>query len=173
MQEYFFFFLSVQDSSSWHRVNPCIRDAQNPEEDLAGFGAVGDMELAQPKHSASQASMQLLIYQGAFAHPYFAQAATGTHRYCGSGFATRQTVVCHGSPSWGFIWLLQSLGSSPWRQEPEGSGESRARIPAFPLCKYLQELLPCCLLCSSSAPPGCASLAIPSGFCIWHRTLFS
>lgn len=46
----------------------CIRGAQNPGKDLAGYGAVGDVELAQPKHSASQASMLLLIYQGAFAH---------------------------------------------------------------------------------------------------------
>lgn len=56
-----FFFLSMQDSSSWHWMNLCIRDDQNPGKDLAGYGAMGDMELAQPKHSASQASMLLLI----------------------------------------------------------------------------------------------------------------
>lgn len=58
----------MQDSSCWHQMSLYIRGSQNPGKDLAGYGAVGDVELAQPKHSASQASMLILIYQGAFAH---------------------------------------------------------------------------------------------------------
>jgi len=111
--------------------------------------------------------MLLLIYQGAFAHPRFAQAASGTRLHRGRWRSWFSTDL---SPMWGLIWLPQLLGASPPSREPEGSRESRARLPAFPLCKYLWELLPRHLLRSpaasgsSSAPLGCASLAIPNGF---------
>lgn len=82
------------------------------------------------------------------------------------------------SPIWSLIWLLKPLGASPQSWEPEGSRESTAWLPAALLHRYLREPLPRCLLRSPaasgipSAPLGCASPAVLSGFHIWHRAFW-
>lgn len=109
------------DSSSWHRMSLCIRDDQNPGKDLEGYGAMGDVELAQTKHSACQASMLLLIYWGAFTHPHFAQAASGP-----PGLAQFSLPFGAWFGSWNLWGHLHSPGS------PRGAG--KAEPGSLPPC---------------------------------------
>lgn len=145
-------------SSSWHQVSLCIRDAQNPGEalqvmELWVMWSWPNPSTRHPKHPHC-----FLIYWGAFAHPYFAQAV------CWS-------VVSLHSRLWFVMDSLLGLDSAP-----AGSG-SISMVPGAWGELGEQSLTPCVSPClavsagSSWAPLGRASQAIPSGICIWHRAL--